>query len=134
MTTAAAIAISLICSEFDSTADAFACTCHETVLVNKRPSCLDHVSLHTGCLPLAHAWPGTLLVKDGTHAAHKRFFETACALSPEQRSGLKDWCAPFVPPNSVAWAVLASSRSDQREAHDYQLLAHRTARHVQGSG
>ena len=51
---------------------------------------------------LMHAWPGTLLVKDGTHAAHERFFETACALSPEERSGLKDWCAPFLSPSLLA--------------------------------
>ena len=36
---------------------------------------------------------GTLLVKDGSHSAHERFFQTACVLPPEERSQVKDWCA-----------------------------------------
>jgi len=36
---------------------------------------------------------GTLLVKDGSHSAHERFFQTACVLPPEERTQVKDWCA-----------------------------------------
>ncbi|KAK9837297.1 hypothetical protein WJX81_004709 [Elliptochloris bilobata] len=37
------------------------------------------------------AGTGTLLVKDGSHDSHERFFQTACALSPEERGRVKDW-------------------------------------------
>ena len=83
--------------------------CHKTVLVSERPLWPWNIC---GCAladPLhVHAWPGTLLVKDGTHAAHERFFETACGLSPEERSGLKDWCVPIVLPGwmAVSWACI----------------------------
>lgn len=47
---------------------------------------------------------GTLLVKDGSHDAHERFFQTACVLPPEERAQVKDWCALFKP-----YPILVSS-------------------------
>ena len=34
---------------------------------------------------------GTLLVKDGSHVAHERFFETASKLTPEEKSSTGDF-------------------------------------------
>ena len=79
---------------------------------------------YTGLLTV-HIWPGTLLVKDGSHVAHERFFETTCALSPEARSGLKDWCEPSLPhitgsgcsQTQAAGAACSYWHSSLRSAH-----------------
>ena len=57
----------------------------------------------TCCLCL----PGTLLVKDGSHSAHERFFQTACALSRQEQAAVPDFYK--LPPHELPfWEAFAS--------------------------
>lgn len=71
-------------------------------------SCVLSVLIHDLLVHLLRA--GTLLVKEGSHAAHEEFFANVTVLTPEQKAATADFYQfqPEVSCNytSVAWLIV----------------------------